>query len=346
MMRAGRARQGLLVCCVALLALAAPLRAADDAGPHAGPDAAAGAPIVVPAPPPEAPSVVAVPSAREVELARPFYLLVRVTHAPGVRVNLPAALELGPAIEERRRTDGVAEAGDGRVTRTFELELMAFDVGELIVPPLPVIYAASGRSAEVASEPVSITVAGVLGDDEPELRDIAPPVPVATPNWPLVYAAAALAALFLVAALLLAARRWRRPRAKRRRPGRVAAPHLPPHEEALARLDEVEASGLVDAADRKPAYHELSEIVRGYLGRRYDFPALDLTTGEIRAHLSEMAGGERAAELLGDWLERCDLVKFAGADASPDEARQALYDARRFVEQTRADDAAAEASGA
>ena len=107
------------------------------------------------------------------------------------------------------------------------------------------------------------------------------------------------------------------------------------HEEALARLTEVEASGALDAEDRKPAYLEMSEILRAYIGRRFGFPALDLTTGEIRRELETRPDGAGAADLVYGWLEHGDMVKFAGYDASPDEARQSLYEARIFIDRTR-----------
>ncbi|HWM85905.1 MAG TPA: hypothetical protein VNO33_08700, partial [Kofleriaceae bacterium] len=104
----------------------------------------------------------------------------------------------------------------------------------------------------------------------------------------------------------------------------------------LARLDELEASDALDAADLKPVYLSMSEILRAYMGRRFGFPALDLTTFEIRRELMVRPGGQAAAELISGWLERADLVKFAGYLASADEARQALYDARIFIDRTRA----------
>ena len=92
---------------------------------------------------------------------------------------------------------------------------------------------------------------------------------------------------------------------------------------------------MLDQEDRKPAYLAMSEILRAYIGRRYGFPALDLTTEEIRRDLVARPDAAHASDLVCGWLERSDLVKFAGYDATPDEARQALYDARIFIDRTR-----------
>ena len=284
----------------------------------------------------EAPAVSAAPSAQEVGLGQVFYLFVRVVHQPGMQVNLPASLPLGPAFEESARTDTSRSNPDGTVTREFEIALQAFEVGDLVIPPVPVTYAAHGRAQEVMTQAVPIVVTGVVGEGEAELKDIAGPVAVERPDMTLLYVAGTvLGALLLVALVLLARRLWRR----RRR--RVLA-RLPEalrrsaHEEALARLDEVEASGALDAEDRKPAYLAMSEALRGYIGRRFGFPALDLTTEEIRRELAARPEVAHLADGVCAWLEAGDLVKFANHDASPDEARQALYDARIFIDRTHA----------
>jgi hypothetical protein len=292
-------------------------------------------PVDPPASTMDAPTVTASVSAPTVVLGDEFYLFVRATYLPGMQVNLPASLPLGSAFEERARTDSTQANPDGTITRDFEVALQAFEVGELVIPPIPVTWAAQGRAMEVTTDPVAVQVSGLIGDGEATLRDIAGPVEVERPDWTLVWIGVAVGgALLLLLVVLLARRVWRR---RRRR----ALARLPEalqrsaHEEALARLDDVEASGALDAEDRKPAYLAMSEILRGYIGRRYGFPALDLTTDEIRRALDARAGGAVASELITGWLEKSDMVKYARGDASPDEARQALYDARIFIDRTR-----------
>jgi hypothetical protein len=316
------------------LALVAALAGLAPSAAWADSDAGAAGPVIIPTLEPGAPTLTVSPSARELGLGEVFYLFVEVTYAAGVEVNLPVTLPLGPAIEETARTDRLQRNPDGSLTRSFELALMVFDVGDLVIPPLPVTYVVAGEAHEVVSDTVPIRVHGVIGDGDGSLRDIAPPVPVVRRDLALVYVAGGSVAFLVLVALVwrLARRRHRRTVAVR---AAAAAAQKPAHDEALARLDELEASGALDADDRKPAYLALSEIVRAYLGRRYGFPALDLTTAEIRSQVGEVTDGGAPLEAIVSWLDRCDLVKFANEDASQDEARQALYDARIFVERTR-----------
>ena len=214
-------------------------------------------------------------------------------------------------------------------------------VGELIIPPIPVTYAAHGRARDVMTEPVAVEVKSFLGEGEAALRDIAGPVAVERRDLTLIYVAGgALAAIALLTALMIARRRWRR----RQRDVLARLPEAvqrSAHDEALARLDALEANGALDADDLKPAYLQMSEILRLYIGRRFGLPALDLTTVEIRRELEARPGGPPAAEMVTGWLELADLVKFAGYPASGDEAREALYHARIFIDRTRAGNDAA-----
>ncbi len=338
MRRAGHGVRIAIALAAALLVARAGSAAAQSGGQGGAGGAGGAGPGTVPAPvlEAEAPKVAASASSKEVVLGATFYLFVRVIYQPGVQVNLPASLQLGGAFEESARTDSTRVNADGTITRDFEVALMAFDVGDLAIPAIPVTYAAHGRANEVKTEPVAIRVKSFLGDGEASLRDIAGPVGLERRDLTMIYVGAG--ALAAIAAVVLL---WWVRRVLRRRRREVLA-RLPEavlrsaHDEALARLDELESSDALDAEDRKPVYLVMSEILREYIGRRFGFPALDLTTFEIRRELTTRPGGPAAAELVSGWLERADLVKFAGYEASADEARQALYDARIFIDRTRA----------
>jgi hypothetical protein len=142
----------------------------------------------------------------------------------------------------------------------------------------------------------------------------------------LVFSALLLLALFW----RLGLRRRMTPKAKAK-----ADPRLPPHEEALGKLKALEASGALDAPALKPTYLDMSEIFRDYLGRRFGFSSLDLTTSEMRTRLEAAPGCEEWQEAIFAWLSRCDLIKYANSAADPDEARDALYRARRLIESTK-----------
>jgi hypothetical protein len=277
-------------------------------------------------------------STSETRLGERFYLFVDVTHRPQIEVNLPAALPLGEDFEEHGRESERTKEVDGWVTERFEVALSAFALGDLSLPPLPLTYTAHGRVFQMQTAATTIRVISVVAEGETVLRDIAPPVEVRTRDWTIAYISGGAATALLLAALALITSRMVAARRRRRPAGEVAAdgtPLLPAEEEALARLDSLEASGALEADDLKPTHHDMSEIFRNFLGRRFGFSALDLTTAELCTQLRARVGEAGPAEAAESWLEQNDLVKFANQAVTSDEARRALYDVRMLIEQLR-----------
>lgn len=279
-----------------------------------------------------APEVKAEVAAREAHVGDPLTVVVTAVTRRGVPVNLPAQLELGPfALLERHESESTQ--ADGRLRRQFRLQVAAYETGELTLPALGLTYIApDGSVLTIDTEPVPITIKSLIANEpEPELKPNAPPVSVLQPNRLLI----GLLLGLLVAALgaLVGVALWRRWRARPQ--VRATPPPRPPHEVALERLDRLGAAGFLEHADYRPFYFTLSEIVRDYVGARFGFDALELTTEELvvalRARLSSAA---LMAELEG-WLAGCDLVKFAKVSPSAAEARGAFETALRIVSITR-----------
>ncbi len=83
-------------------------------------------------------------------------------------------------------------------------------------------------------------------------------------------------------------------------------------------------------------YIQLSETVRDYMGKRYDFPGTEFTTTEIMDSLTGVSWpAGLAPEDVRAWLDHCDRVKFAGYTPEQSEAESSLRRAFSFVELTR-----------
>jgi hypothetical protein len=303
---------------ITMLALAGPAAAQ-------GPDAA---PTIVDAPYVlGAPEVTAVVSPAVVRLGEPFVLFVTASYGGDVRVNLPEPLALGAAFEAGRRVVDDRRRSDGRRIREWQIEVVAWELGDLRLPPVPVTFTSGGRAASIATEPVPVRVAGTLGDaDEPgQLRGLAAPVRLWQRDWRLAFAGGG-AVLALAAAAAFVRRRRRPPVSRRERARRRALG--PAAAGALARIDALDASGVLDR-DRKAGYGALSEIVRDYLGERLGFAPADQTTADLERHAADL-GAAVAAE-VASWLGVVDLVKYANYRASAAEVRAALDGARHLV---------------
>lgn len=155
------------------------------------------------------------------------------------------------------------------------------------------------------------------------LRDIKPPVEIANP-WVWVFWA--LGAVAAVVLLYLGWRFWRRKRSEVK-----PAPVIPPHVCAKQKLQEA----LALIGQPKEFCILVSDTLRWYLEERFDFHAPERTTEEF---LHELKGTNLLTpdqkEKLGEFLERCDLVKFARYEPGEPELRDLHGAALRLVEET------------
>jgi hypothetical protein len=324
----------ILVVLAVLLAATPAL--AQDAGAPAGGDAAG--PIYVdPADMLSAPEVSAAASAGQVMLGGRFVLVVTAAHDDGVEVILPTTLELGPAFEERKPRKTVDRTrSDGKKVREWQIEILAWDVGELMVPPIEVSFVLGGTRYAVVTNAVPVTVAGTLGDmvDSTQPRGHAPPVVLWRRTWLWVILAGIILGLLGAAATLIVIARRRKQPVIAILPPRVSGIFRRrlggPAEDALARLDAIDSSGML-ARDRKVAYTEMIDVIQEFLGRQLGGDTRDLTTGELRDWLgkAKLSTGQRLE--LSRWLDECDLVKFGGYRASVEEGRTHLVAAKDLV---------------
>jgi hypothetical protein len=283
-----------------------------------------------------APQVSAAASPTEVRLGGKLTVFLTATYGEGVEVNIREPIELGAALEVTRKVSEDRRAADGRRVREWQLEVIAWELGDLGVPPIAVTYTAFGRAGQVRSNGLRLRVTGILGeevDDPKVLRDPAPPTELLRRDWFWLWIAAGGAAAVALVVGFLIWRRRRRRRAVRLVAGAVLAPRrmVGPRARALERLLAIEKSGVLDRdLDRKAGYTEMVEVIREYLAARYRVQIADLTTRELLQQLARGATDEERA-LVEGWLERCDIVKYGGLRATQDDAGATLDDARALV---------------
>jgi hypothetical protein len=300
-----------------------------------------GSAIVIIIPPDvQAPEVSAAASPSVVRLGDRFTLFITARHTRDVEVNLREPVELGGSFEVKKRVSEDRLNADGTKTREWQIEVYAWDVGELRVPPIAVTFTAGGKAGQVATNSVPLNVTGVLGDviDDPKLmRGNAPPVSLMSRDWFWAWVAGAAGALLggVVGYLWLRKRRKRRVRSLI---GTLVASTPTPRrldmtsERALAQLLAIEKSKILDRDDeRKDGYAQMVDVIRDYIAARYHIQTSDLTSYEILRALRQSAAPESEQKLIEDWLERCDIVKYGGFKATADDAYGVLEAARQLV---------------
>ncbi|WP_299059033.1 BatD family protein [uncultured Polaribacter sp.] len=112
---------------------------------------------------------------------------------------------------------------------------------------------------------------------------------------------------------------------------------LPPYEEAIYKLNELDEKLLWQNNKVKEYYSELTEIVRGYIERELKVPALEKTTDEVLDMIKDfkksetIETSEETIRKLKDLLREADLVKFAKSKPLALEIEEDRKDAQDIV---------------
>jgi hypothetical protein len=219
----------------------------------------------------------------------------------------------------------VATGGSGE-GRAYRLRCIAPRPGRVRVPPAALV-AASGETLALAAGPL-LRVGGRIVPGAPaDLRPMAPLASLRRFPWWLAGIGAALAVAAVGVLVWL--------RRRRRKLAGLEEPPLPPpgieFDEAVRVLL---ARSLPELGEMRAFAQELSWILRRYLDRRWDRPALAATRPEIVSWLPATRLCVRDQGEIATWLEKTDRIKFAGHMPLLADAHALLEAARTIVQRT------------
>lgn len=231
--------------------------------------------------------------------------------APQIRDSLKVAdiIKLDTAVTKEE---------NGRMVTLIKAVLSKYDSAVVNIPPIAIKYRTLKNPNEklspndstlktITSYPVTVFVHTLQVNPQAEIKDVKDPVKIPL-NWLLILLWIAIAAV-IIAAVVYFYLRYKRIKAGRI----VAAPKiiLPAHVIALTALNELAAKQLWQKGMVKEYHSEITEIVRAYFERKFNLPALELTTTEVNAQLKQQPGAESIIDITNDFLNNADLVKFA-----------------------------------
>ena len=215
---------------------------------------------------------------------------------------------------------------------TQEFLITCFDSGYYAIPPVPVNW----KEDTLRSNPILIEVSTVEVDTSKGIMDIhdvrkedltfADQLS-AWLDWLIKHWYVAVGILATIAALLYFLLRKNKPEEPKALP-------VPPHQWAMHQLHLLEEKRLWQSDHIKEYYVELSEIIRDYLERRFNLPALEQTTEEIKALVKLTSMNEDQQKELLSLLTLADLAKFAKQKPLPSENELALKKSRDFIRMT------------
>lgn len=269
----------------------------------------------------------------------PLWLTLTVSAGPGETVRFPdVADNLGKFELLTSTSPERLESEDGSTVQRRRYKLTTYETGRQSIPRLEFVAMGRDGSMDTLYTPeLTVEVISLLSDTaETEVKPLKALV-LASKLWHrLVFWTAAIV-LLVVVPLIFA---WRRYLARRTarllEAARPVVPLRPAHLVAFDELDRIRSLGLIEKGEIK-LFHELvSATVRNYITARFRIDALEMTTWEALMALEDKLPGEdRLYDSFRDFLEACDLVKFARYKPPLVEINSVFNLAHDLVESTR-----------
>lgn len=163
-----------------------------------------------------------------------------------------------------------------------------------------------------------------------DIKDIKPPV-----NFPPNYTLLIILGIILLAAAVFFLVRFLLRRIKKRAAIKAVS-KKPAHIIAREALALLKGKNLPAQGKVKEYYIELSDIIRHYIEERFQISAPDMTTEEFLFNLYQADQlNQSHKELLKEFLNLCDIVKFAKYGPTEEEIEESFVAADRFIGETK-----------
>ncbi len=212
--------------------------------------------------------------------------------------------------------------------------LSSYEIGRQTIPSLKIKYKGSHGDGEVATSEVVIDIKGVLkeGEISGDIKDIFPPVDVLTSFKRLIlWISVGLGVLLLSGVIYGLVYKFKK-RSKIREQQFI---RRTPHEIAYELLERLSKEDLIAKGLVREYYYRITNILRHYIENRFGLLAPERTTEEFlteMAHANQLDAPHKI--LIREFLERCDMVKYAKYGPSNLEIKETYDAAKRFIDET------------
>ncbi|NQT35627.1 hypothetical protein HQ587_10595 [bacterium] len=267
---------------------------------------------------------------RNITVGDPIEMTISLSPPEDATIILPGPEELAPV--EIIRMDTLST---GKHELSVRYILSMFEPGEFKLVDIPILISQADGTDTLLINPGSFVVESILdpADSSSEIRDIHPPVKLA---WTLQDLKWYIISAILLLVLLIAGYHYRRYLKIRR--GEITLPAPPPvpsHVLALNRLEKLRIKRLWQNGYLKEYHSELNEIIKEYIGGRYEINALEMTTYDLLEERKKWAVEEELFKQVKRLLSTGDLVKFARYKTDPHENDKSLETAFSYVDTTK-----------
>lgn len=269
-------------------------------------------------------------------------LEVTCNAAEGVQIpkpeqQLPTGVE---SLNLQPTTDTVTESGQLRLQQEWILTSFR----DTVYTVQPFVLTASGDTVKAA--PQTLTILRPEGIEQLEdIHDIKDIERAGIWWWDIVmWILIALGIGILIGAIVYVVL-WQQRHKQKDAPLAQKIILRPAEEVALEQLDAIKAAKIWQQGHGKQYHTELTDVIRTYIGRRFDVHSTEKTSDETLRELKpillsnqpsavSIQNGKELYDKLSQMLQLADFVKFAKYEAMPEENERALNTAYEFVNAT------------
>ena len=200
---------------------------------------------------------------------------------------------------------------------------LGFSLSDLMHRPIELMFlliAAHGHRAWAKEEDHLLT---------PE-RESDAPLPLYKSFWEIIQENSSLLLAIGGASLLLTLALWLMRRLRKGIDGEEKVPVRDPYEEAIEALEILDAES--NKMEAKPFTFRLSEVLRVYVQRQFELPAMELTGEEFLREATEHKFFRNYYDdLLREFIDRSEVVKYSRESMDGEGMQLLLHSATHFV---------------
>ena len=224
--------------------------------------------------------------------------------------------------------------GRNRIRKTQWYLLNTYTAGSYVIPAQSIkIESNNGQTRVLKTPEIFVQVKSVLDNEEEsmELRDIKEPLSV-NPGI-----STGLVLAFIIIGLIVGGIILWKSYLKKNITEKIT-PLLSPERIAFGELKRIESLGLIEKEMVKEYYYLVSLTLRTYLENRFFLKAPEQTTEEFLESVvsSDNLEGKHIS-LLKEYLNHCDLVKYAKFDPGKSRSKKLIETTRQFIKETAED---------
>jgi uncharacterized membrane protein YukC len=254
---------------------------------------------------------------------------IEVKHPANINIREPAIIDSVKELEFIEKSEPSRYEQDDAYITKFQWTFSKYDSGFVSIPPIAIHYFNTKDSTENAAytNPVDIQVDKLKVDPEADIKDVKDPFTIPFSWWTIGLIILILLLIILIIALYYMKKKKQEPVERKR-----VKVEIPPHRKAIKELSELEEKKLWQKGKVKEYHSEITGIIRRYFQEVFNFPALEMTSEEIR---EELKFNKDIQQITSEFLSNADMVKFAKFQPMASVNEEMMKQAYEIVNRTK-----------